>query len=69
MIGAVMRMATVWVENKCDTPLEDMLRNIMMFYVAGIHYAEELLVAHGGTVSIGRTERPGLPERSTTPQP
>jgi AcrR family transcriptional regulator len=64
LLGAVMRMATVWVENKCDTPLEDMLRNIMMFYVAGIHYAEELLVAHGGTLLIGRTERPTLPERS-----
>lgn len=67
LLGAVMRMATVWVENKCDKPLDDVLRNMMMFYVAGIRHAEELLLAHGGTLTVGRTEHPTLPQRSQPP--
>jgi AcrR family transcriptional regulator len=64
MLGAMMRMAAVWVENKCDLPLDDVLRNMMMFYVAGIQYAEALLAAHGGSPAISRTQPPTLPQRS-----
>jgi AcrR family transcriptional regulator len=69
MLGAMMRMATVWVENKCDLPLDDVLRNMMMFYVAGIQHAEALLASHGGDPGIHRQLTPTLPERSrpTTP--
>lgn len=44
LLGAVMRMATVWVEDKCATPVEDVLRNMMGFYLASIRYADDLLV-------------------------
>jgi AcrR family transcriptional regulator len=69
MLGAMMRMATVWVESKCEMPLDDMLRNMMMFYVAGIQYAEALLQTHGGSPAINRTQPPTLPQRSRPPTP
>ncbi len=43
LTGAVIRIATSWVEDKCATPVEDVLRNMMAFYVAAIHYAEKML--------------------------
>lgn len=43
LTGAVIRIATSWVEDKCAMPLEDVLRNMMGFYVAAIQYADKLL--------------------------
>ncbi len=68
MVGAVMRIAAMWVENKCETPLEDMLRNMMVFFVAGIQFIEDMMTAKDGRAPIKRTERPALPPGHTPAQ-
>ncbi len=40
LVGANIRMATVWVEEKCETPLEDVLRHLFAFFRASIAFAE-----------------------------
>ena len=45
LVGANVRIATVWVEEKCATPLEDVLRNLFSFFLAIIHYGEQQLKA------------------------
>ncbi len=45
LVGANVRIATVWVEEKCATPLEDVLRNLFSFFLAIIHYSEQQLKA------------------------
>ena len=39
LVGANVRIATVWVEEKCATPLEDVLRNLLSLFKACIAYA------------------------------
>lgn len=45
LVGANIRMATIWVEEKCATPLEDVLRNMLAFYQASIAFADQQLKA------------------------
>jgi AcrR family transcriptional regulator len=45
LVGSNVRIATVWVEEKCATPLEDVLLNLFSFFLAIIHYGEQLLKA------------------------
>lgn len=48
LVGANIRIATMWVEDKCNLPLEEVLRNTLMFYVA--------MIAH-----VGRPPSPPQP--------
>jgi AcrR family transcriptional regulator len=43
LVGSNIRIATVWVEEKCATPLEVVLRNMFAFYQASIGYADARL--------------------------
>ena len=43
LVGANIRLATMWVEEKCATPLEDMLRNMMAIFSASIEHARKLM--------------------------
>ena len=43
LVGSNIRIATLWVEEKCATPLEDVLRNMFAFYQAAIGYADARL--------------------------
>lgn len=45
LVGANVRLATLWVEDKCATPLEDVLRNMLSLYLAWIDYAHKLTAA------------------------
>lgn len=48
LVGSNIRIATQWVEDQCSTPLEDVLRNMLAFFVATIHYGRSIH-AHTGT--------------------
>jgi AcrR family transcriptional regulator len=41
LVGGNIRMATMWVEDKCSTPLEDILRNMLVFYSAAIEFVRK----------------------------
>lgn len=41
LVGANTRIATQWVAERCKTPLEDVLRNVLMLFKASIAYARE----------------------------
>jgi hypothetical protein len=43
LVGSNVRIATQWVEDQCSTPLEDVLRNMMAFFAAAIHYVQHVL--------------------------
>lgn len=45
LVGANIRIATLWVEDKCAEPLEDILRNTLVFYTATISHARQQLAA------------------------
>jgi len=41
LVGANTRIATQWVAERCKTPLEDVLRNVLVLFRASIAYARE----------------------------
>lgn len=41
LVGANTRIATQWVAERCKTPLEDVLRNVLTLFKASIAYARE----------------------------
>ena len=41
LVGANTRIATQWVAERCKTPLEDVLRNVLVLFKASIAYARE----------------------------
>ncbi|MCH8178759.1 MAG: TetR/AcrR family transcriptional regulator [Proteobacteria bacterium] len=41
LVGANTRVATQWVAERCKTPLEDVLRNVLTLFKACIAYARE----------------------------
>lgn len=43
LVGSNIRLATMWVEEKCATPLEEMLRNMMAIFTASIEHARKLM--------------------------
>ncbi len=43
LVGSNIRIATMWVEDKCSAPLEDILRNMLVFYTATIEHAQRQL--------------------------
>ena len=45
LVGSNIRIATLWVEDKCSLPLDDVLRNMFAFYQAAITYADVQLKA------------------------
>lgn len=45
LVGANIRIATMWVEDKCATPTEEILQNSLVFYTAAIEHARRLLAA------------------------
>lgn len=42
LVGSNVRIATQWVEDQCSTPLEDVLRNMLAFFVATIQYGRSI---------------------------
>ena len=42
LVGACTRVTTQWVVDKCRTPLEDVLRNVLMLFHATIAHARTL---------------------------
>lgn len=43
LVGSNVRLATMWVEEKCATPLEDMLRNMLAIFTASTEHARRLM--------------------------
>lgn len=43
LVGSNIRIATLWVEDKCSAPLEEVLQNMLVFYNATIEYAQSRL--------------------------
>ena len=41
LVGANTRIATQWVAERCKTPLDDVLRNVLALFKASIAYARE----------------------------
>lgn len=59
LVGSNVRIATQWVEDQCSTPLDDVLRNMLAFFAAAIHYARAMLEARAQTAGAsGGTATP-----------
>lgn len=56
LVGANMRIATLWVNDRCKTPLEDVLHNVVTIFQACITYAR----AQEAALDKPATPAPGL---------
>ena len=53
LVGSNVRLATMWVEEKCATPLEDMLRNMLAIFTASTERARRLMAEVAATPPTG----------------
>ena len=58
LVGSNVRLATMWVEEKCATPLEEMLRNMLAIFTASTEHARRLMAQVNAQPEAATPEAP-----------